>query len=205
MPPQSSHWIGSGVKPSPEVVDVPSSLVVVVGSEANGASASVAQGGYELLSETPVGGWQVQVFGRPPRRLPPVDVGFANLGASGVRLTGAAVPVERLIPGDVLPVYLRWAGNAGALGGAEKLSLQLLDAGGKLVAQTDRPFGAAQLSGQPSGTSIALPRYLPPGAYRLIAALYDPSKPNAPRWKTSAGADHVELAVLPAVEEPGLR
>ena len=170
------------------------------------ASTSVAQGGYELLSETPVGGWQVQVFGRPPRSLPPVDVGFVNpLGAAGVRLTGAAVPVERLIPGDVLPVYLRWAGDAGALGGAEKLTLQLLDAGGKLVAQTDRPFGAAQLGGQPSGTSIALPRYLPPGAYRLIAALYDPSKPNAPRWKTSAGADHVELAVLPVVEEPGLR
>ena len=170
------------------------------------ASTSVAQGGYELLSETPVGGWQVQVFGRPPRSLPPVDVGFVNpQGAAGVRLTGAAVPVERLIPGDVLPVYLRWAGDAGALSGAEKLTLQLLDAGGKLVAQTDRPFGAAQLGEQPSGTSIALPRYLPPGAYRLIAALYDPSKPNAPRWKTSAGADHVELAVLPAVEEPGLR
>jgi len=46
---------------------------------------------------------------------------------------------------------------------------------------------------------------LSPGTYRLIAALYDPSKPNAPRWRTSAGADHVELAVLPAVEATELR
>jgi hypothetical protein len=126
-------------------------------------------------------------------------------GQAGVRLTGASVPVNRLAPGDVLPVYLRWAGDAGALGGSEKLTVQLLDASGRLVAQTDQPFGAAQLREQPSGTSIALPRFLSPGTYRLIAALYDPSKPNAPRWMTSAGADHVELAVLPAVEETGLR
>jgi len=170
------------------------------------ASAALTQGGYALLSETPVGDWRVQVYRRPPASMPPADVTFVSpQGGAGVRLTGASIPANRLAPGDVLPVYLRWAGDASALGGAEKLTLQLLDAGGKLVAQTDRPFGAAQLDGQPSGISIALPRYLSPGAYRLIAALYDPSKPNAPRWKTSAGADHVELAVLPAVEEPGLR
>ena len=142
--------------------------------------------------------------------MPPVDVTLASpQGAAGVRLTGASVPANRLAPGDVLPVYLRWAGDASALSGpasgAEKLTLQLLDAGGKLVAQTDQPFGADQLSEQPSGYSVALPRFLLPGAYRLIAALYDPSKPNAPRWKTSAGADYVELAVLPAVEETELR
>ena len=49
------------------------------------ASTSVAQGGYELLSETPVGGWQVQVFGRPPRSLPPVDVEFRQPAGRGRR------------------------------------------------------------------------------------------------------------------------
>jgi hypothetical protein len=177
-----------------------------VWDESGIASAALTQGGYTLLSETPIDDWRVQVYGRPPASMPPADVTFISpQGAAGVRLSGASVPANRLAPGDVLPVYLRWMGDAGALSGAEKLTLQLLDASGRLVAQTDQPFGAAQLSGQPIGTIIALPRFLSSGAYRLIAALYDPSQPNAPRWKTSVGADHVELAELPAVEESGLR
>lgn len=34
---------------------------------------------------------------------------------------------------------------------------------------------------------------LPRGEYRLILALYDPTKEGAPRILTADGADHVEL------------
>ncbi|MGC8780108.1 MAG: hypothetical protein ACP5UQ_04500, partial [Anaerolineae bacterium] len=147
---------------------------------------------YALLGETPVAGWRVQVYERPPAVLPARDAAFA----AGFRLAGADVPAQRVAGGDLLSAYLRWEGPAGALSGSEKLTLQLLDAQGRLVAQTDRPFTAADLSGQITRDTLIVPRYLVSGAYRLILALYDPARPGAPRLLTAAGADHVELAVF---------
>jgi hypothetical protein len=97
-----------------------------------------------------------------------------------------------------VPITLRWEGPSDALGGHEKLTLQLLDARGKLAAQTDQPFGAAELAAPLTRYRLTLPRFLDPGPYRLIVALYDPARPGAPRLLTAAGADHVELASLPA-------
>jgi hypothetical protein len=132
------------------------------------------------------------VYDRPPASLRGVDVPFAG----GVRLIGASIAASRLVAGDLLPIHLRWNGPPAALSGSEKITLQLLDAGGKLVAQTDRPFGQVELNSAATRYIITLPRELAPGAYRLIAALYDPSKPNAPRWLTAEGSDHIELALL---------
>jgi hypothetical protein len=150
--------------------------------------------GYALVAEAPAGDWRVRVYDRPPARLPAVDVPFA----AGWRLTGADVPATVWVGGDVVPITLQWAGQAAALRGQEKLTLQLLDAQGRLVAQTDQPFGAAELAAPLTRYRLALPRFLDPGAYRLIAALYDPARPGAPRLPTAAGADHVELASRPA-------
>jgi hypothetical protein len=155
---------------------------------------------YQLLAEavvvdaTTTGDWRVRVYDRPPARLAAMDVPFA----AGWRLTGADVPVTEWVGGDVVPITLRWAGPAAALTGHEKLTLQILDARGKLVAQADQPFGAAELTAPLTRHRLALPRFLDPGPYRLIAALYDPTRPGAPRLPTAAGADHVELASRPA-------
>ena len=152
------------------------------------ASAALAKH-YTLLLETPVSDWKVQVYERPPARMVAQEVLFVG----GLRLTGAAVPAERLLAGDLVPIYLRWDAAAGALRGQEKITLQLLDAGGKLVAQTDQPFDPTLFR-----YTLALPRFLQPGAYQLILALYDPTQPSAPRLLTADGADHVTLVTRSA-------
>ncbi|MEJ5198443.1 MAG: hypothetical protein WHX53_05935 [Anaerolineae bacterium] len=134
----------------------------------------------------------MQVYERPPAGLSAREVAFA----AGFRLKEAGVPARRVQGGDLLSIYLRWEAAAGVLSGSEKLTLQLLDAQGRLVAQSDRPFTAADLSGQVTHDLLIVPRYLAPGAYRLILALYDPARPGAPRLPTADGADHIELAMF---------
>ena len=147
---------------------------------------------YRLVSETPVGDGRVQVYDRPPAALPAAGVAFAG----GLELAGAAVPGEQLSPGDVVPVYLQWRGGEQGLSGNEKITLQLLDAGSKVVAQIDRPFGQADLEAEPAIYALSLPRTLPAGSYRLIVALYDPSLGGSPRLLTLAGQDHVVLKAV---------
>jgi uncharacterized membrane protein len=170
-------------------------VVAVQGNPAwdnNEIAPRALQGAYKLLLEVPVSNWRVQVYGRAPGTLDPVDVEFAN----GARLTGSRVTPDRAVPGDVLPVHLRWQGDQAALTGNEKITLQLLSAEGKLVAQGDQPFGQADLAGDSIQYALPLPRLLAPGTYRLVMALYDPSREGAPRVLTSGGADHVELKTL---------
>ena len=148
---------------------------------------------YSLSLEVPVGDGRVQVYDRPPDDLPAVNAPFAN----GMRLAAAATGLQRLIPGDVLPVWLDWEGNSDELTGTEKLTLQLLDENGKLAAQTDQAIGAADFAAGPAGYTLALPRTLAPGNYRLILAVYNPAEQGAPRLLTLEGKDHVELGTLP--------
>jgi len=157
--------------------------------DARGIAPAALAKHYALLAETPVAGWRVQVYERPPAILPAADVPFV----AGFRLAAASVAARRVAPGDVLAIYLRWDGPADALRGSEKITLQLLDAQGRLVAQTDRPFTAADLTAGMTRDTLVIPRYLVPGRYRLILALYDPARPGAPRLLTAAGADAVEL------------
>ena len=79
------------------------------------------------------------------------------------------------------------------LSGNEKITLQLLDAGNKVVSQLDQPFDRADLEAGPATYSLPLPRVLPGGSYRLIVALYDPSREGSPRLPTLDGRDHVVL------------
>lgn len=171
-------------------------VIALPAAETPAADAWIAENAqeYQLLTEARAGDWRVRVYDRPPAHLVAMDVLFA----AGWRLTGADVPVTQWVGGDVVPITLRWEGLAAALSGHEKLTLQLLDARGKLVAQTDQPFGAAELTAPLTRHRLTLPRFLDPGPYRLIVALYDPARPGAPRLLTTAGADHVELASRPA-------
>jgi hypothetical protein len=88
------------------------------------------------------------------------------------------------------------AGAGLAAVGERKVFVQLLDSEGQLVAQDDRPL---VLTGpRAAGTGLAvyglrLPPTLDSGPYRLIAGIYDPAQPGAPRLPTADGADHVVL------------
>jgi len=93
-------------------------------------------------------------------------------------------------------------GDPGGASGSEKLTVQLLDEAGVLVAQTDAPFAKGGQAGGMAGLAqpyvIQLPWSLPNGKYRVIAALYDPAQDTAPRILTAEGADHVVLGTLDA-------
>jgi hypothetical protein len=154
---------------------------------------------YTQLTSTRVAGWTVQVFAQPPSSLRATDETFLPPGPStgaeaGIRLAAFAVPAQRLVPGDVLDAYLAWEGTAQTLTGSEKVTLQLLDGAGRLVSQTDQPLRTSDLKASSRVYVLPIPWQLSPGEYRLIAAVYDPTQPGAPRFLTAAGADHVDLA-----------
>lgn len=147
---------------------------------------------YDLALETVTGVWPLRVYQRRPQTVASLDVPFDN----GLRLTGAEFVAPPVLPGDALLVYLRWQGDSSALAGSEKLTLQVLDENQRVVAQLDQPFDAADLAAPFHAYSVPLPADLPPGRYRLLAALYDPGQAGAPRLLTGAGADHVEIGVI---------
>lgn len=164
----------------------------------SGLAQQALQSHFTEVAATEVGDWPVQVYVRPPAALEPAGSSFAN----GLQLSGVSVQPDVLVPGDVLAVTMQWAGLAPGASGGAKLSLQLLDASGRLVAQTDRPLVVPAAGAGPASYGIALPETLPPGAYRLILAIYNPAEPGAPRWLTSAGRDHVDLGPLRTLDQP---
>jgi len=96
-----------------------------------------------------------------------------------VRLNGYALLGGPFSPGDTLPVTLFWEAQD-RIAERYKVTLQLLDGGGRLVTQVDTE-PAAGLSPtdtwQPGQTladryGLSLPLDLPPGRYTLVVALY---------------------------------
>ena len=154
---------------------------------------------YDNVHGEQVGVWPVSVFAGPPDRAIDrvLDVEFEN----GVVLRGVTdidgAPLAR--PGLLTPAIF-WTipnqpGNLDSL----KVTVQLLDGGGQLVAQQDLPLTAARAIGGGEHLrtfGLPLPAELAPGAYRLIAGLYDGAAEGAPRVLTTTGADAVELAVF---------
>jgi hypothetical protein len=163
------------------------------------ASSIVAQQ-YPLVAEQAVGHWPVQVYDRPSASWMPVGVSFGDIG-----LAAASVPQTAVPPGGVLAVHLRWQGAAGRSSGDAKATLQLLNPEGKLIAQVDRLIGPAELAGAPASYGIVVPQDAAPGPHRLIVAVYDPTKPGAPRLLTESGADHLELATVNVVKPASAR
>ncbi len=102
-----------------------------------------------------------------------------------IELAGTDLPVQRLEPGDVVPLALFWQARQPVQQNA-KVFVHLLDADGKLVAQHDsEPVnGLRPTSTWRPGESIVdrhgvlLPDDLPPGQYQLVAGLYDPITGN---------------------------
>jgi hypothetical protein len=80
--------------------------------------------------------------------------------------------------------------------GERKVFVQLLDSESQLVAQDDRPLVLTGPRAAGSGLAVyglRLPMALDNGPYRLIAGIYDPAQPGAPRLPTADAADHVVL------------
>lgn len=166
--------------------------------DADGLAAAALDGWFDRAAQTQVGVWPVLVYAQPAGALTPVGAQFAN----GVTLRGAVLAPATLSPGGLLTVHLDWAQDAGASAQETtpdtglKVFVQLLDGAGQLVAQDDR---ALVLSGpRAAGSGLAvyaltLPAELSSGPYRLIAGLYDPTQPGAPRVLTTEGADYIVL------------
>lgn len=145
---------------------------------------------YALTAQIPVGVWPLEIYSRAPVVLPPLAIEFVN----GVRLTGAAVEPNVIVPGGLLVVYLRWDVQRADLHGGEKVFVHLLDRAGQIIGQADMPF---ELGAREAATyGILLPENMSAGPYRLIAGLYDPSLPGALRIQTRTGTESLELGVL---------
>lgn len=161
----------------------------------SGIAAATLATAYQLLYEAPVGVWPVQLYVARPANLTPMDIAFQN----GVRLAAIATQPLTLTPANVLAVHLDWQTPGAKLTGTEKVFVQLLNEAGQLVAQDDRPLSLS--TNQPTMSSpalygILLPTILPSGVYQVIAGLYDPAQPGAPRILTMAGVDHVVLKTM---------
>lgn len=152
--------------------------------------------------QTQVGTWPVALYHRPVGALEAAPVTFEN----GVQLQGYGVQPSHVAANGILVVSTTWAGSAPVDGGDLKLFLQLLDANGQLVAQTDRPFPVGALAtAEPAHYAILLPETLAAGPYRLIAGLYDGAAEGLPRVLTTEGADFVELTALEVVQSDSSR
>ena len=154
------------------------------------ASSIVAQQ-YPLVAEQSFRHWPVQVYDRPSATWIPVGASFGDIDLAAASMSQTAVP-----PGGVPPCIYAGRGPAGKLSGNEKVTLQLLNPEGKLIAQADRPISSVDLAGAPASYGIVLPQDAAPGPHRLILAVYNPTRPGAPRLLIGSGTDHLELATV---------
>jgi len=96
-----------------------------------------------------------------------------------IRLNGYALAGDPFAPGDVLPVTLFWEAHA-TIAERYKVTVQLLDGAGQLVAQVDAEPGdglAPTTTWHPGQAltdryGVSLPPDLPPGRHTLVVALY---------------------------------
>ncbi|GIV77697.1 MAG: hypothetical protein KatS3mg050_2091 [Litorilinea sp.] len=166
----------------------------------DGIAEAALQEAYSPVVRREIGNWPLVVYVRPPA-LTPLAVALER----GLTLAGVSAEPMALPPGGLLAVHLAWQRSAGAaLQGSEKVSVQLLDGSGRLVAQDDRPLPTDALRADGAVVAaygILIPDDLPSGSYTLIAGVYDPAVSGAPRLLTRDGEDRVALAtvvVLPA-------
>jgi 4-amino-4-deoxy-L-arabinose transferase-like glycosyltransferase len=155
---------------------------------------------YTLAVTEQVGVWPLELYALAPAVLTPQAVEFQN----GVELAGYALQPSVLAAGDYLVIYLSWTGDPSQMSGTEKVFVQLLNRGGQLVAQNDRPLTLTRPGSvltSPAIYAILLPEGLPAGEYQLIAGLYDPAQEGAPRVLTVTGLDFVGLTNIPTVDK----
>lgn len=161
------------------------------------AVAALAQSPYDRVDEERVGVWPLLLYAGQPS--PRVEAEMNALFENGFLLHGVSgLEGQQLVPGGLLTfalVGMRPPGDVGAL----KLSVQLLNGDGALATQQDLPLTEWRRGDGRTMTrnyGLRLPAELPPGGYRLIAVLYDPTIEGLPRIRTMDGAELVELATF---------
>ncbi len=159
------------------------------GWDSGGIASTALASRYPLLTTASAGGWRVAVVEAIPANRQPLAAQFD----AGLRLDAAGWQPESPQAGSLLGVHLLWSGTLDRVPAGAKVTVQLLDSAGALVVQSD---GALRREPGWSSHALQLPDDLAPGAYRLIAAVYDPAAPGLPRLATAAGGDAVELGVL---------
>jgi mannosyltransferase len=137
-------------------------------------------------------------------QLPVTNVQFGDR----IALVGQAQPAfpQQVVAGEPLLVQLQWQASA-PITASYAVAVQLLDSRSQVIAQHDSlPAGGARpTTGWQPGEKIAdnhallVPFGAPPGAYRLIAALYDPE--TGARLPV-ANKDYVELGKVAVVRAP---
>ncbi|MEJ5246298.1 MAG: glycosyltransferase family 39 protein [Caldilinea sp.] len=161
------------------------------------AVAALAQSPYDRVDEERVGVWPLLLYAGQPS--PRVEKEINALFENGFLLHGVSgLEEQQVVPGGLLTftlVGMRPPGDVGAL----KLSVQLLNDDGALATQQDLPLTEWRRGDGRTMTrnyGLRLPAELPPGGYRLIAVLYDPTIEGLPRIRTMDGAELVELATF---------
>jgi hypothetical protein len=161
------------------------------------AVAALAQSLYDRVDEERVGVWPLLLYAGQPS--PRVEKEINALFENGFLLHGVSgLEEQQVVPGGLLTfalVGMRPPGDVGAL----KLSVQLLNGDGALATQQDLPLTEWRRGDGRTMTrnyGLRLPAELPPGGYRLIAVLYDPTIEGLPRIRTMDGAEMVELATF---------
>jgi len=137
--------------------------------------------------------FSIAVFDRSPGTLSAVDFPFDDI----YLLEGVAIASELPTPNGVLAVTLAWESLPILPDAPHKITLQVLGPDGAVIAQQDASLAIPEATptGEATAThyGILLPDALPAGAYRLIAAVYDPNAEGLPRL--SVGNDtSAELA-----------
>lgn len=146
---------------------------------------------------------RLATYGVAPLPEEPVIALDARFGEA-IRLGGYALAGDPFAPGDVLPVTLFWEAQA-PIAERYKVTVQLLDGAGQLVAQVDMEPGdglAPTTTWDPGQVltdrcGVPLPADLPPGRYTLIAGLYHVA--TGERLPVDTGGDHVVLCDVEVV------
>lgn len=211
LPPAAQDAVGAAALVESMARDGVQRVILVAqpsaGWDAQGIALAQARARFVLLAETPLGGWTIHLLEqRPP--LERMALAYEN----GLRLAGASVRPQTASPGGLLAVYIRLEAGGARLAGSEKLSIQVTDAAGKLIAQKDVPLATAiQATGGVAGYGILMPSSLSADragggftakeiAVNLV--IYDPAQPGMARVQTVDGREVVRLAALRMVDGP---
>ena len=151
------------------------------------------------ISDRWVGDLRYLRYAAPADLDEPISTGWSF--GKAITLQAYALNSPVLSAGELILARLTWSARQ-PVNSRYKISVQLLDAAGVLVAQRDsEPVGGAEpTTGWQTGALIVdqhaleIPADLPAGDYRLILSLYDSADPFA--RLPVANADHVVLSEI---------